>query len=86
MKVLSSRELKNTSLGPLERNAAAMPEDVPAYVKLQKELLVLEREAEREETALASEGAKLSVLQSSGVSTNFLFGRPVATQNEKLTD
>lgn len=53
----------------LEMNSGAMSVDVSSYVKLQKELLVLEREAEKEETTLASEGAKLSILQSSGVST-----------------
>lgn len=44
-----------------------MSEKLSSYVGLQKELLVLEREAEKEEASLATEGAKLSALQSSGV-------------------
>ncbi|CDF41103.1 unnamed protein product [Chondrus crispus] len=43
-----------------------MSEKLSSYVGLQKELLVLEREAEKEEASLATEGAKLSALQSSG--------------------
>lgn len=50
-----------------------MSEKLSSYVALQKELLVLERGAEKEEASLATEGAKLSALQSSGVRAFILF-------------
>lgn len=45
-----------------------MSHQVANYVTLHKELLLLEREAEHAETTEASEGRKLSVLESNGVS------------------
>lgn len=52
--------------GPLH-TVIGMVEQINSYIGLQKELLSLEREAEREETALAGKGAKLSALESSGL-------------------
>lgn len=45
-----------------------MSQQLADYVTLRKELLLLEREAEHAENALVSEAAKLSALESSGVS------------------
>lgn len=50
-----------------------MSAKLSTYISLQKELLVLERETEKEEASLATEGTKLSALQSSGVS-QLIFG------------
>eukprot|EP00177_Eucheuma_denticulatum_P002227 GFKZ01003988.1.p1 GENE.GFKZ01003988.1~~GFKZ01003988.1.p1 ORF type:complete len:987 (+),score=164.44 GFKZ01003988.1:121-3081(+) len=56
-----------------------MAEQVSSYIALQKELLSLERDAEREETALASTGAKLSALESSGLAITRLSHRSTTT-------